>query len=133
MLALRADAAGIPRLAVFALLMPPYLATAWGLAQLSGFCARLVRGEQFSRAAAAALKRCGAALIVAAALLPASRLAARCLAQGGMQWDTAVQSLLGIMPILATAFGVIIGLIVIVFAAILEQAAGLAEENARFI
>jgi hypothetical protein len=121
------------RLLFAALLFPPYVAVAWGLVQLSGFCDRLARGDHFSRAAATALKRFGWSLVAASVLLPVTRLAARAyLSDGTGLWDL-VQGLLRTMPLLATALGLIVGLIVIVFASILEQAKALAEENARFV
>jgi hypothetical protein len=125
----RADRAGTPRLLLVAALMPPYLSAAWGLFQLSGFCTRLSRGEHFSRAAATSLRRFGISLVLAAALLPPSRILARALTQ----WETTTQPLLGVTPILAVLFGVVLGLIAVVFAALLEQATRLAEENARFV
>jgi hypothetical protein len=132
-IATRADRAGTPRLLLFAALIPPYLSAAWGLFQLSGFCSRLSRGEHFSRAASLSLRRFGISLVVAAALLPPSRILARALTQVGPHWEATTQPLLGTTPILAAVFGVVLGLIAVVFAALLEQATRLAEENARFV
>ena len=129
----RADRAGTSRLLLFAALMPPYLSAAWGLFQLSGFCTRLSRGEHFSRAAAVSLRRFGISLVLAAALLPPSRILARALVQAGPNWEPTTQPLLGITPILAVVFGVVLGLIAVVFAALLDKATSLAEENARFV
>lgn len=123
---------GAGDLVVLALLSPPFVLVAWGLVQLSGFCSKLERGDHFSRAAANALQRFGWALVAAAALLPFSRIAVRAYAMGG-GWDAVALGFFRTMPVLATAMGLILGLIVIVFAAILEQATALAEENARFV
>jgi len=65
-------------------------------------------------------------------LLPPSRILARALVQAGSNLEP-MQPLLGVMPILAVVFGVVLGLIAVVFAALLEQATKLAEENARFV
>ena len=128
----RANRAGTSHLLMLAALMPPYLSAAWGLFQLSGFCSRLSRGEHFSRAAAVSLWRFGIFLMLAAALLPPSRILARALVQAGSNLEP-MQPLLGVMPILAVVFGVVLGLIAVVFAALLEQATKLAEDNARFV
>jgi hypothetical protein len=120
------------RLPLLVLLMPPYLLVAWGMVQLSGFCTKLARGDHFSHAAAVALKRFGSALIAAAVLLPIGRTAAWAYAIDFANWSNALHGALRPMPILATAMGLILGMIVVVFAAILEQATELAEENARF-
>jgi hypothetical protein len=130
---IRADRAGTPRSLLFAALVPPYLCAAWGLFQLSGFCARLSRGEHFSRAAAVSLRRFGISLVLAAALLPPSRILARALVQAGPHWEATTQPLLGVTPILAVVFGVVLGLVAVVFAALLDKATNLAEENARFV
>jgi len=116
-----------------ALLFPPYVAVAWGLVQLSGFCSRLAQGDHLSRAAATALKRFGWSLVAASLLLPITRLAARALLTESAGILDLAQGLLRTTPLLATALGLILGLIVVVFAAILEQAKELAEENARFV
>ena len=128
----RANRAGTSHLLMLAALMPPYLSAAWGLFQLSGFCSRLSRGEHFSRAAAVSLWRFGIFLMLAAALLPPSRILARTLVQAASNLEP-TQPLLGVMPILAVVFGVVLGLIAVVFAALLEQATKLAEDNARFV
>jgi hypothetical protein len=121
------------RLSILLLTMPPYLLVAWGLVQLSGFCTKLARGNHLSRAAAAALKRFGSALVAAAVMLPVTRIAVRAYAIDIAGWSDVLHGMLRPLPILATAMGLIVGLIVIVFAAILEQATVLAEENARFV
>lgn len=122
----------VARHLALAIVLPPYLAVAWGLVQLSGFCGRLARREHFSRAATTALKRFGWSLIAAAILLPVSRLALRAYVLDAT-WAELAQSMLRTIPVLALALGLILGLIMIVFAAILEQATALAEENARFV
>lgn len=124
-------AAGVGDPIVLLLLSPPFVLVAWGLVQLSGFCSKIERGEQFSRAAAVALQRFGWSLVAASALLPLTRIAVRAYLFG--DWAAVAQSFARTMPVLATAMGLILGLIVIVFAAILEQATALAEENARFV
>ncbi len=118
---------------VLILLLLPFATVAWGLIQLSGFCSRLQRGEHFSRAASTALRRFGLALVVGAALLPLTRVLLRAYLHAGDSSIALAQGYLRALPILATAMGLILGLIVLVFAAILEQATALAEENARFI
>jgi hypothetical protein len=121
------------RLAALALFLPPYLIVAWGLIQLSGFCGRLTRGEHFSRAAASALKRFGWSLIGAAALLPLSRVIVWAYVMDGTGWHDLLHAALRTMPLLASALGLLLGSIVIVFASILKQATEIAEENARFV
>ena len=66
-------------------------------------------------------------------MLPPSRILARALILAGPNWEPTTQPLLGVMPILAVVFGVVLGLIAVVFAALLDKATKLAEENARFI
>jgi Protein of unknown function (DUF2975) len=124
--------AGTRQLAL-AILLPPYLVVAWGLVQLSGFCSRLARGDHFSQAATTALKRFGWSLIAAAVLLPPSRLAVRAYVMDTASWWEVLHGMLRTIPVLAVALGLILGLIMIVFAAILAQATELAEENARFV
>ena len=51
------------RLAVLALIFPPYLCVGWGLIQLSSFCGRLAKGEHFSKAASTAVRRFGWSLV----------------------------------------------------------------------
>lgn len=118
---------------VLALIFPPYLSVSWGLVQLSGFCARLSRGAHFSKAAAASLKRFGWSLVAAALLLPFTRLLAHAYTmQGEGLWELS-QAVLRTLPVLASALGLILGLIAIIFAEILNQATDIAEENARFV
>jgi hypothetical protein len=116
-----------------AIVLPPYLIVAWGLVQLSGFCNRLGRGDHFSRAASTALKRFGWSLIAAAVVLPISRLALRAYMTEVFNWWELFAGVFRTLPVLASALGLIVGLIMIVFAVVLEQATELAEENARFI
>jgi hypothetical protein len=125
------DVADGSRLLLLAMVVPPYLVVAWGLVQLAGFCDRLARGEHFSRAAARAMKRFGWSLIASAALLPVCQLATRVYQKGALSGPDLVHGLLGSLPVLAMALGLVMGLIIIVFAAILRQATVLAEENAR--
>jgi hypothetical protein len=118
---------------VLGLIFPPYLCVGWGLVQLSGFCSRLAKGDHFSKAAASAVRRFGWSLVAAAVALPLSRLAANAFVMGSAELPDLFATMLRAMPILATALGLILGLIAVVFASILEQAADLAEENARFV
>lgn len=121
------------RLLVIAMLLPPYVSVAWGLIQLSSFCVRLSRGEHFSRAAATALKHFGWSIIAAAALLPVTRIAAMAYVRPPDYWWEFLPVVLRVVPLLAMALGLIVGLIVIVFALVLKQATALAEENASFL
>jgi DUF2975 family protein len=127
------DAGDGSRPLLLAIVLPPYLVVAWGLVQLSGFCDRLARGDHLSRAAAIALKRFGWSLIASAALLPISRFALCAYLLSPVSGWELVHGLVRPLPVLAMALGLILGLIMIVFAAILEQATALAEESARFV
>lgn len=48
-------------------------------------------------------------------------------------WFEVLSSAFRLMPVLAAALGLIVGMIVIVFASLLEHARELAEENAAFL
>jgi hypothetical protein len=116
-----------------AMLMPPYLVIAWGLIQLSGFCRQLARGAHFSESAARALLRFGWSLTLAACLLPVTRgiaMAVTYQPANAAEWGALLWRA---PPLLASAIGLVMGLIMIVFAAILRQAKLLADENASFV
>ena len=117
--------------AALAASLPPFLLVAWGMLQLSGFCRHLAEGDHFSLSAAQALRRFGRALVAAAVLLVPCRVVALLL-ELGSGWMGSAQ-LWRPGTLLAAALGAVIGLIVIVFARILEEAAELAEENASFL
>lgn len=127
-----ADLPAAHRLIGLAIAMPPFLVVAFGLAQLQAFCRRVGDRRMFSRAAATALRRLGWALLAASLLLPLSRIGLWWLLGGG----AAPQSLgdwMMLLPALVVAIGVTFGLVFILFAAVLDEAARLAEENAGFV
>lgn len=121
------------RLAGWALGLPPFLAAAIGLGQLHGFCRSLARREVFSAAAARALGRFGWCLIAAAIALPCSRLAVIWHVSPPGTSAGGMLALLGALPVLALLMGIIMGLVFVIFAAILDEATRLAEENAGFV
>ncbi|NKC32300.1 DUF2975 domain-containing protein [Falsiroseomonas selenitidurans] len=121
-LAFRQLAATPARLPAALALALPYLAAALAFAQLHRFATRLHGMAVFSLAAAEALRRFGGWLLLAALLLPASRLAA--LGPAG---------LIAPAPLLGCAVGLAIGLVFLSFAAVLREATRATEENAAII
>jgi len=113
------------------LAMPPYLAVALGLGQLMAFCRRLRDRRVFSGAAASALRRFGWSLLAASLLLPLSRASLLVLV-GGFP-DSLHFGMAGVVLAMFVALGATFGLIFVVFAAILGEAARLADENAAFV
>lgn len=132
-LLLRPFDAGARWLLAAGTLMLPFAILAGGLIRLSGFCDRLARGAHFSRSAAEALKQFGWATGIAALLIPATRFAVALAATTPLDWSEAAAVSLRLAPILAACIGALIGAIVVVFAAVLDQATALAEENATFL
>lgn len=114
-------------------LLLPFAILAGGMIRLSGFCARLARGAHFSRAAAQSLNQFGWATAIAALLIPATRFAVALAATAPLDWSEAASVALRLAPILAACVGALIGAIVVVFAAVLNQATAIAEENATFL
>lgn len=121
------------RLIPLVLAMPPFVAVAWGLLQLSSFYNQLAQGRQFTHIAAGGLRRFGWALITAALILLPCRTIALLYDWHGTGLAGIAAALWRPPPLLATALGAIIGLITIVFARILDQATEIAEENASFL
>ncbi len=122
-----------PGLLALAVAMPPFLAVAWGLVRLAGFCRQLARGHHFSQSAAHALRGFGWSLVIAASLLPVTRTITLAFTTQVENWRELLTLPWRAPPLLATAIGLIFGLIMIVFATILEQAKQLADENASFV
>lgn len=124
----RQDLSAAQRFWAWAMALPPYLAVAAGLGQLLVFCRRYVGQRMFTTAAATALRRFGLWLIFASLLLPLSRLGLSLLvAELGLAGPR------GIIAFMFTALGLTFGLVIVLFAAILREAARLAEENAGFV
>lgn len=113
------------------LALPPYVAVALGLGQLMAFCHRLRDRRVFSGDAAAALRRFGWSLLAASLLLPLSRASLLVLV-GGLA-DAVHLGLAGATLVMFVALGATFGLVFVVFAAILSEAARLADENAAFV
>jgi len=122
------------RLAGWALVMVPYAILAFGLAQLLRFCRVVQARRPFTGAAAAALHRFGWCLITASLAFPAARLAAALVAAPPMPpGELFAAAVAGPVVLFSLAFGVTFGLVLVVFAALLREAARLAEENAGFV
>lgn len=130
---LRPFPAGLGWMLAAGTLLLPFAILAGGLIRLSGFCARLAHGAHFSRAASQSLNQFGWATMIAAMLIPATRLAVALAATTPLDLSEAAGVSLRLAPILAACVGALIGAIVVVFAAVLNQATELAEENATFL
>lgn len=118
---------------LLAMLLPPFLAVAWGLVQLAHFCGRLAQGEAFSRGAANMLTRIGWSVIAAAVLLPASRLLATAYVGSAQPFWQLLAETVRPGTLLSVTMGLIFGMIIIIFSGLLEKSVEIHEENARFI
>jgi Protein of unknown function (DUF2975) len=129
-----AQLGGGHRFAGLALEYPPFLILALGLGQLLGFCRKLNGRVVFSQAAATALRNFGWSLIAAAIALPVSRTLLwfyiGAVSEGPSPGPFSV-----LMPglLLPFAFGIVFGLVFVVFAAVLTEASAIADENASIL
>lgn len=129
------------RVVAWLLAMPPPVVVAFGLRELLGFCRGLRGRGAFTTAAAVALGCMGWTLVGGSVLLPLSRFAlALFLRMPGTPGLPVRAFAIGCRPVFGAALtlemafiGTVLGLVVVVFAAILRQAARLAEENASFV
>lgn len=121
------------RLIAWAISAAPMLVIAVGLGQLLAFCRRVREGRLFTEAAVGPLRRFGWTIIAASLFFPVSRIALWSFAGvapgAAALWGRFVFGQL----LLTTGVGLVIGLALLVFAAILREASGIAEENASFI
>ena len=124
-----ADMGLADRTVAWGLAIAPFAVVAVGLGQLLGFCRHLRDRGVFTAAAATALGRMGLAMIAGSVLLPLSRLGLDVYL--GMPRAMAVGR---VAVVLELGFiGVMLGLVFVAFAAVLREAARLAEENASFV
>ncbi|MCA1909910.1 MAG: DUF2975 domain-containing protein [Magnetospirillum sp.] len=119
---------GQARLVAFLLQFPPYGLLAWGLGQVLTFCRRIEEKRLFTAEAANALRRFGLALLLSSMVLLCLRLG---LAISDLLPFDFARGVPGV--VIPVAVGVTFGLVFMVFAAILGEAARLAEENAAFV
>lgn len=116
------------QLVAFLVQFPPYGLLAWGLGQLLTFCRRIEEKRLFTAEAATALRRFGVALLLSSVVLLCLRLG---LAVSDLLPFDFTRGVPGV--VLPVAVGITFGLVFMVFAAILAEAARLAEENAAFV
>ena len=124
---------GAVRWVGFFLELPPFAIVAFGLAQVLGFVTVLRQRTMFSAGASKALRRFGWSLIAASAILPLSR--ALVWLYIGHIGEAKAAALPFAMPLflLPVSFGVVFGLIFVLFGALMTEASRLAEENASFL
>lgn len=108
----------------------PATVLAWGLLGMVPLFRGLGRGALFAPITALAVGRLGRALLIMALLDPLTRLAARLLASGGV-----LPSLAGVSLGVGTRALVflVLGATLVALAAVLREAARLADENASFV
>ncbi|MGQ3074939.1 MAG: DUF2975 domain-containing protein [Ferrovibrionaceae bacterium] len=124
----------LDRALAWMIVAPPYLVVASGLGQLLAFCRRIREHKLFHAAAVRALNRFGWSLIAASALVPVSRVALGLLFASPIDpIDFGSRYIFGAFPLLAVAVGMTFGFVLVLFAAILDEAVRLAEENASFL
>lgn len=125
-----APAALTTQLAGAAIALVPASVLAWGLLGMVPLFRSFGRGALFGPITALAVGRLGRALLVMALLDPLTRLAARLLASGGL-----LPSLAGISLGIGTRALVflVLGATLVALAAVLREAARLADENASFV
>jgi len=119
----------VTRAMVWLVTLLPLAPIAFGLSQILRYCAELQSGNIFTAAAADCVRRLGWSLIVAAALTPARRAIVIALLPPHLN-----ALLLKAMVSPSTVVVLLsLGLSILALASVLDEAARLAEENAKFI